>query len=466
MSREKELVKNTIIVFIGKIFTQFISFLLIPLYTFGLDTDAYGYIDLIQTYIMIIVPTLILRFDSSIFRFLVDSRKKEDDKKSIISSAFRAIIIQSILFIIVAIILSLFLKIKYIIMIIINVIVLGMSSVMLQIPRGNGNMVNYSIASIICGITSTLLNVLFIAVLKFDASYILLSSSMGNFICCIYIFFSEKVYKYISINGYNKKTSREMLKYSLPLIPDGLSWWIVNASDRTIISFFLGATFNGIYAVSCKFSNILATFFTIFNLTWQESASIHVNDDDRDEFFTDIFNNTLKLFSSICLGIMVCVPIAYRFMVGKNYIGSYLYIPILLLGNLFNAMANVTGGIYIAKKDTKKVARTTIIGAVFNVIINILMIKSFGLWAAAISTAISYAIVCVYRYVDINKQIKLKINLKYLFIITLTFAICVIIYYINNMFLNIINLLGIVSFSILFNKNMIIQLLKKKKVKK
>ena len=463
MSREKELAKNTIIVFIGKIFTQFISFLLIPLYTFCLDTDAYGYIDLIQSYIMIIVPTLILRFDSSIFRFLVDSRKKEDDKRSIISSSFYVIIIQSILFIIIAIFLSCFIKIKYIIMIIVNVVVLGLSSVMLQIPRGNGNMVNYSIASIICGVTSTLSNILFIAVLKFDASYILLSSSIGNLICCFYIFFSEKVYKYISITGYNGKISKDMLKYSLPLIPDGLSWWIVNASDRTIISFFLGATFNGIYAISCKFSNILATFFTIFNLTWQESASIHVNDNDRDVFFTDIFNIALKMFSSICLGIMVCVPIAYRFMVGKNYIGSYLYIPILLLGNLFNAMANVAGGIYIAKKETKKVARTTIIGAIFNIITNLLMIKVFGLWAAAISTAISYVLVCIYRYVDINKQIKLRINLKYLFVITLAFAICVIIYYINNMFLNIINLLAIVIFSILLNKNMIIQLLKRKR---
>ena len=71
MSKNSELAKNTFIIFIGKFCTQFISFLLIPIYTNLLPTTDYGYIDLVQSYISLLVPILILRLDSGIFRFLI-----------------------------------------------------------------------------------------------------------------------------------------------------------------------------------------------------------------------------------------------------------------------------------------------------------------------------------------------------------------------------------------------------------
>ena len=51
MSRSKELVKNTAILTIGKMCTQFVSFLLLPLYTALLSTEEYGIVDLFTTYI-------------------------------------------------------------------------------------------------------------------------------------------------------------------------------------------------------------------------------------------------------------------------------------------------------------------------------------------------------------------------------------------------------------------------------
>ena len=72
MNKNKELIKNTIIIFVGKFCTQFISFILVPIYTNYLITSDYGYIDLIQTYITLLVPILLLRFDSGIFRFLIE----------------------------------------------------------------------------------------------------------------------------------------------------------------------------------------------------------------------------------------------------------------------------------------------------------------------------------------------------------------------------------------------------------
>ena len=72
MNKKKQLAKNTIIIFIGKVCTQLISFFLLPLYTGYLKTSEYGIVDLITTYITLLVPIITLELEMSIFRYLVE----------------------------------------------------------------------------------------------------------------------------------------------------------------------------------------------------------------------------------------------------------------------------------------------------------------------------------------------------------------------------------------------------------
>lgn len=455
MSKEKELAKNTVIILIGKICTQFVSLFLVPIYTMMLSTSDYGYIDLIQTYISLLAPILILRMDSAVFRFLVDCRNNDKEKTQTISSMAFVICFQLVFFSIIFAIVTLFLDIKYAIFIFTNIVAVAGSNVLLQVTRGNGKMTDYSIASIIAGLSTTLLNIFFILFLKKSAMFILISATIGNTLCIIYIVIREKLYKYINIKSIKKRKLTEMIKYSIPMIPDGLSWWIVNASDRTLITSFLGSSFNGIYAISCKFTNIIAAFFSIFNLSWQESASVHINDDDSKSYFASIFDTSFRLFSAICLSVLIFTPIVYLFLIGKDYMDSYLYVPILLIGSLFNSMAIVVGGAYIAKKQTKKAARTTVTSAIINIVVNIVLIKEIGLWAAAISTAISYIFLFFYRYFDVRKESGFKINKKDFLLVFIIFAISIIVHYINNIVLCIINIVFVSAFCLVFNKEII-----------
>ena len=97
----------------------------------------------------------------------------------------------------------------------------------------------------------------------------------------------EMNYKYFNKKLIDKKLIKSMVKYSAPLVPNSLSWWIVSVSDRSIISVVLGAASNGIYAISNKFPTIISSLSGVFNLSWSESAALHINSEDRDEFFTD-----------------------------------------------------------------------------------------------------------------------------------------------------------------------------------
>lgn len=461
MKKSNELIKNTSIIFVGKFCTQFISFLLVPIYTNFLMTNDYGYIDLVQTYISLLVPIIILRFDSAVFRFLIDERKNENGKNKVISNTIFFSLIQMLLLSVVFIILNKWLNINYIIEIMINIIFMSLSSLLLQITRGIGDNIGYSIASIISAIVTIIFNIVFIIVFKMNGSSILIASGIANVVCSIYLIFRNKIYKYIKLEYIDKLKFKEMTKYSLPMIPDGLSWWVVNVSDRTIITFIIGASENGIYAVSSKFSNILSSVFQIFNMSWQESASMHIDDEDNIIFFNKVLNIGYKVFFSICTLILVCMPFIFKYIIGNNYREASLYIPILLLGNLYNAISNIIGGVYIAKKNTKLVARTTILAAIINIIINIIMINKFGLYAAAISTLISYVILTIYRYINVKKYMDLKLDKKMLFKTTCFYILSTIIYYCNNLIGDIFNLLIVCTVCIKINWNEIVKILTK-----
>ena len=465
MNKNKEFVKNTAILFVGKFATQFISFLLLPLYTHYLLTDDYGTVDLIHTYITLFVPVLTLRIDSALFRFLIDNRQNESEKKRIISNSYFLLFLGIAFTLLSFFIVTKFVKFPYIGFTFLNIIISLISSVSLQILRGLGKNKNYSIASIITGVTTLISNTMMILVFHSNASSILISSSIANSICILYVVFNVKIFRYLSLKEIDKKTLKEILTYSLPMIPNSLSWWIVNVSDRTIISLFIGVSFNAIYAVSCKFSNILNSVYSIFNMSWQESASLHIDDEDRDEFFTEMINSIFMVFATVSLLIIAFLPFVFNILIGEKYLSSYNYVPILLYANSWNVLIGLIGGIYVAKKRTKEIASTTIVSAVINIVINLALIKFIGLYAACISTLLSYMIMSIYRYIDCRKYVKLRLNFVKIIIYTVVFAASSLIYLKGNYWLYSADAVFVLIYAYFLNKKMIMSFLKSAKAK-
>ncbi len=447
--REKKLAKNTIIVAIGKICTQFISFFLLPLYTAMLSTEDYGIVDLLNTYISLLLPIFFLQMDQAVFRFLIDVRKDENRKKEIITTTIINSLMQIGVYLIFSVFLNIFIKSKYKYFLMINVIVAMISNIFLQISRGLGDNKTFSIASFLTGASNIILNVVFIVPLKMGANGMLLSNLLANVLCTIYIFFKKRIYKYIKIKDYSKQERKNMYRYSIPLIPNQLSWWIVNASDRVIISYLLNIGLNGIYAVANKFSGVCITAFNIFNLTWTESASVHIKDKDNSEFFSNIINKTLRLFISISLGVIACMPFGFNILItGEEYASAYFQIPILMLSTVFNITVSLLGSIYVALKKTNEIAKTSIIAGIINIVIHLVLIKFIGLYAASISTLVAYFAMSVYRFKDVQKYVKIKIDKKLIISSLICTIIIFVIYYINNKILCLVGLILIILFAL------------------
>lgn len=465
MDRNKSFIKNTLILFVGKFTSQFMSLLLIPLFTHFLTTSDYGTIDLLQTFISLFIPVLSLRIDSAVFRYLIDCRDDEQEKVVIITNTLAVLLFGIILCVILGVIVGIFLNVNYIFASIVNLIVLIMSSVLMQIQRGLGKNKEYSICCIIIGVATLILNVIFIVIFKFGAESILWASTIANLLGVAYILINMHIGKYIKLNSLSKCKLKTLLKFSLPMIPDYLSGWIVNVSDRAIVSYVLGTALNGVYTVSSKFSNILNSIFSIVNMSWQETASIHIKDVDRDEYFSQMINNMIKIFSTIGLLMLVSLPLVYDYIVGASFKESFVYIPILIYANSWRVLVGTTNGIYIALKKTKEVANTTIVAAILNLIIHFALIRRIGLYAACISTLAAYMIMGLYRYFDCKKYLKIKLNWKYILEFSIIYLISTFFYLYNNSLINIISFLIICFYGFFKMKKILLSTFKEIKHK-
>lgn len=282
----------------------------------------------------------------------------------------------------------------------------------------------------------------------------LLANMMGQLMCFAYIMISLKVYKYISIKSVVKEIRKKLLKYSIPLIPNAISWWIFNASDRLIVSYLLDLGKNGILAASHKFSGVYIAAYNIFNLSWTEMVSLHIKDSDFPEFFNKMVNIVLRLFTAMAIGIIACMPFLYPIMINHRYSYGFRLVPILMLGSLFNVVVGLISTIYVANKNTKAIANTSIISATINIIVHLALIRYVGLFAAAISTLVSFLIMSIYRLYDIKKKyFKIKIDTELIIKSIIILPIVIICYYSNNIISNIMSLVVSVIYACDLNKN-------------
>ena len=239
MSRRTELAKNTAILTVGKICTQCISFFLLPLYTAILSTEEYGTFDLLVTYSTLLLPLVNWQLDQGLFRFMLDYRGNKKEQGKIFSTLIFFSTIQSIVYIVFFISIKPFLKIENSYFLLLYVVLHVYTALFLQFVRGLGYSVKYTIASFISASATTVFNVIALVILRLGMQGLLISTLVAQLLTLFYLVFSSKAWEYISLNLIQLKVFKRVSTYSIPLVPNNLAWWIINASDRTMVYILL-----------------------------------------------------------------------------------------------------------------------------------------------------------------------------------------------------------------------------------
>lgn len=456
MEREKKLAKNIFILGIGKVIPKCISLITLPIITFYLTKDEFGKYDLITILVTLFLPIVTLQMQAAAFRFLLNKKDKKD-KRIVISNImyftlFSSTIALTILFFILF-------KIDIITrIIIITYYLLDIYLITIQqIARGLSNNKEYSSSVVLSSIAELAFTFTFVAYFKLGLIGILITLILSDCISLLYLCVKIKLFSYVKISLLSRNVIREFLSYSWPLIPNSLSSWIMQLSDRVIISLFLGVGANAIYAVANKIPNLFNILQGTFNMAWQESASLAVDSEDSNDYYSRMFSVTFNAYVGMMALVIGFAPILFFLLIRGDYSQSYRHIAILFMGNFFSGISSYIGGIYIAHKKSKEIGLTTIGAAIVNLIINVSLIHFIGIYAASISTMVSYLFLAIYRMKDVQKIQKIKYNFKQITMGLILLATMCIINFVTNNFLNIINVILGVTVFLVFNKNIVMK---------
>ncbi len=160
--------------------------------------------------------------------------------------------------------------------------------------------------------------------------------------------------------------------------------------------------------MASKFPNIISVVYGYFYTAWKESAARISKEKDKNEYYNSIYHDIKRLLYAVTICLIAVMPFAFPILINKDYEEAYIYIPIIMISTYYSNLSSYFGGIFSAYKDTKIMGTTTLVAATINLVIDLLLVKLIGIYAACISTLIADLIVYIYRKEKLNQYVKLK----------------------------------------------------------
>lgn len=427
--RSREFVNSGLILSIGTFLPKFASFIILPILTGCLTKEEYGTYDLIVVLASLVLPAATLQIQTAAFRFLVAARGDRAQSSRIITNILAVLLPVSAAAL--AAIYFLFPSQSRTLRLIVCLYFFwdALYGAMGQIARGIGKNLVYSTGAII----NSAGNVLFLAVLvlKLDAGlmgavFTLLASYLA---ATFYIAARIRIHRYIDPGLIDRASVKEMLAYSWPMVPNAMSMWVMRASDRFVISVFMGVSANAVYAAANKIPSILTLAQNTFALAWTENASVSVNDENVGEYYSSMFRRVFDIMAGFMSFLIGAAPILFAILIRGDYGEALGQIPPLLMAMLFFGLSSFLGGVYVAFMKTRSVGVSTMVAAAINLVTDLSAIRWIGLYAASGSTLISYIVLFVYRSVNVNTFVKLTYDLRHMAAVFAVLIVQIWIYY-------------------------------------
>ncbi len=396
---------------IGNIGSKLIAFLLLPFYTYFIHDPAdYGYYDICVAVVMGLVPVISMQLGDGGFRYLTD-RPDETTKRAIVSFIIRALQRNAALFLAIIIGLALLADIRYLWYIAGFALAQSAYDVTLQLVRGLGHLRTF----VAVGIANTFLTaaggIIFVALLNMGVPGILISMILARVIstgiCFLRIPVFGHILRWVVPSPDLKRT---LLSYSLPMVPSALCYWLLSWSLIFFIRHYLGLTDNGLYAVSAKFSSIVAVLTFVFYQTWQQNAIEQYNSPDRTTFFSRIFRVYFYFLTAITVIIPFALRLNYFWIVAPEYRESarFLYLNILMV--MLSSLATFFEIGYQCAGCTRRVVPSFVVTVIAMIVGYTWIVPRYGIDGALAFSCVLYLLLVLYRAADTRRLLPISVS--------------------------------------------------------
>lgn len=388
--RYKKLMGNTAIIGIGQLGSKVLVYLLVRLYTSVMSQAEYSVATNITETATLLIPLLSLGIGEAVFRFAMD---RSYDKKDVFSGGFVTAAMGALM---LAAVIPILCSIPYMQgrewLVVVYVLSSILHTICSQFIRAEGKFKLFAIQGILNTALVITFNIIFLIPLQMSYIGYVLSVAVADFFATVFMVIAGKLWQHFDLKAVQKSTILDMLKYSIPMIPANIFWWITNVSDRYMVTWFCGDAVNGLYSASYKIPTLMMTLSGIFVTAWRNSAVDERESRDSAAFYEKVYGAFASVVFLMAGAIIAFAKIITMIMFDPSYHEAWVNIPVLTLAMVFFNLVSFLGSLYVAEKKSMYSFLTSMAGAVVNIGLNLLLIPVIGAMGAALATFASYLV--------------------------------------------------------------------------
>ena len=412
MEKSKELAKNTGIFAIGTIGSKLMLFLLVPIYTLFLKSSEYSAADLIVSTVFLLSPLLTIGIGNGVLRFVLD---RPENRGKVLKLCLYIVLVGFLfLLMFIPLLNSLEIFSGYGYLVPFVFVCYSVKHIFANYCKAVEKNLLYSVDGILSALTLTVFSVIFLAVAHMGILGYVLATTISLLISIFFFLAKCDIVAVLRRDKIDIKLSKEVIKYAFPLMPNELSWWVVQMSNRYILVFFCGAAVNGVFSMAYKLPGIFNLIVSIFIQAFGITAIKECNQENRlngkidGSYFSKIYEKYCAVtFLSVLVVIMASKPLAIIFL--KNeFSEAWKYVPFLLCAYAIGNLQSFYGSIYGGLKRTGLVFLSTLLGAATSVALNFVLVPRFGAFGACFAAIASYCVIYIARLLGLKKNIVMQ----------------------------------------------------------
>ena len=376
---------------------RFLGFFLVPIYLHAAGADAYGTVELMLA--AILFASILLRFGivTTMSRFTLG--EGETDWGPVIHTIFSFVMVAATLGVVAGVLFAQ--PLMDLLQVSRSVLYAGLFGLWItmnydvmsriyRIERRARSWFNYSLLNVFL---TTVLTIYLVVVLDKGALGLLVGNFTGTAIVYAVLLVARR--HTIGIRRFDRPVLRDLLTYSLPLMPANIALWALNLADRIQVQRLAGATELGAYSVAARVAVPVLVIMGAFQTAWAPFAHA-VRGQEGDDEAKRTYAAVLSYWSAVMgwglVAVSLMAPPYIGYLLPKNTQSAAPVVSLLGAGIvLYGGYLIVNIGVTISRRTMMTPVIATI-AAVVNLGLNFWFIPRWGIVGAGLTTVIGYAL--------------------------------------------------------------------------
>ena len=416
---------------LSNFFVKGIIFLTTPIFTRLMSVEDIGLFSNISAWVSIlcIVATFEIYSSVSIARFEYKDKLDEYISSSLILGSIITLLFYIITIIFKDFFMNLF-SVNFTQLNLIYLYLLVYPSVQMLFIK---NQIEYNYKStILISMLNTILSTIFSIIFVITCTNKLSGRIYGYFTPLIIICLFVYLYLLKKNSNISCKYWPYALRISFPLIFHLLAGYLLNSSDKIMITKMISPDANALYSVAYTLSLVVSILWSSMNNAWSPWAYKKMEEKKYDDLKSKSKPYTI-FFIIIVYIIMLFSPELMLFFGGKKYCSAIYVIPPVMIGYVFQFVYSLYVNIEFYYKKQKYIAFGTIIACIINIVLNYIFIPKYGYISAAYTTLIGYMCLMFIHYIFVKHM---KYDYYYdtcfftkIFLFSLIYMVCILLLY-------------------------------------